>query len=179
MLQATQNYILCEIEKKFCDERGSIVIDTTWDPAEYATLIGFVVSSPIKTISDTRKITGSVKEGDKIFFSYSVVFDYVEQPGDDTPVYKNLLLFEGREYWKVHAAEVFCVINEGQVKMVTDNVLLEPVDDETGVIKGMPETNLSCNVGDIVCFEPQFVQKYNIFGLEHYIIPARRVIAKV
>lgn len=177
MIQASENYILVEIEKKYQDENGGILIDTTWTPEEYTTLEGTVVMPPVRVKSDRyRKIIGTVEKGDKIFFSYGVIFAYKTQPDDDTPVYKNLIVYEGKQYWKVDMGEVFCVNGE---RMVTENFLIEPIDEETGIIKAMPNVNLSCNVRDVVCFEPQFVQKYNIFGKEHYIIPSRRVLAKV
>lgn len=179
MLQAAKNYILCEIKKKFQDENGGLFIDTTWTPEEYSTLEGIVISPPVRTEGDFhRKITGEVEKGDKIFFSYSVIFEKSLQPEDDTPVYKNLVLFEGKEYWKVDMGEVFCVMGD-KVRMVTENLLIEPIDDESGTVIGMPEINLSCNVRDVVCFEPRFVQRYNILGKEHYILPSRRIIAKV
>ena len=200
MIQAPQNYILAEIEKKFQDKEGNLFIDTTWHPEEFTTLEGTVVSAPVRTESDNyRKLTGSVKNGDKIFFSYGVIFDYKLQPDEDTPVYKNLVMYKGKEYWKVEIGEVFCKVNpDGSLEMVTDNILLEPViknksrtglegfeiieqpEENTGIVKAMPSNiNLSCNVRDVVCFEPRFVQKYNIFGKEHFIIPSRRVLAKV
>lgn len=179
MLQAAQNYILCEIEKKFQDENGGLFIDTTWTPEEYSTLEGIVVSPPVRTESDRlRKITGTVNKGDKIFFSYSIIFEKLLQLEEDTPVYKNLVLYEGKEYWKVDMRDVFCVLGD-KIRMVTENVLIEPIDDESGTVIGMPEINLSCNVRDVVCFEPRFVQRYNILGKEHYILPSRRIIAKV
>lgn len=179
MIKAAQNYILCEIEKKFQDQNGGLFIDTTWQPEEYSTLEGIVVSAPVRIVSDRhRKVTGEVKEGDKIFFSYSVIFEKLLQPDEDTPVYKNLVLYEGKEYWKVDMGEVFCVISD-EIKMVTENVLIEPIDDESGTVIGMPNINLSCNVRDVVCFEPKYVQRYNILGKEHYILPSRRIIAKV
>lgn len=182
MIYAAQNYVLTSIEKKFQDQQGNIFIDTTWTPEEYTTLEGIVVSAPVRTKSDShRKITGTVKHGDNIFFSYSIIFDYASQPDKDTPVYKNLVLYQGNEYWKVDMGEIFCKVNaDGSLEMVTENILLEPKTEDTGIIKAMPNNiNLSCNVRDEVCFEPRFVQKYNIFGGEHYIIPARRVLAKV
>lgn len=182
MLQASINYVLVEIEKKFQDQQGLIFIDTTWTPEEYATLEGVVVSAPVRTQSDLhRTITGSVKQGDKTFFSYSVIFDYKLQPEDDTPVYKNLIIYEGKEYWKVDMGEIFCTVDkDGKLNMVTDNILLDPIEEDLGRVEAMPDNiNLSCNVRDVVCFEPRYVQKYNIFGKEHYVIPSRRVLAKV
>jgi co-chaperonin GroES (HSP10) len=197
MIQAAQNFILAEIEKKFQDQEGNLFVDTTWHPEEYATLEGIVISAPSRTESDNyRKVVGSVKNGDRIFFSYGVIFDYKLQPDNDTPIYKNLIIHEGKEYWKVEIGEVFCKVNtDGSLEMVTDNILLEPVAPEkteiegleiiqnkesnSGIVKAMPKNiNLSCNVRDEVCFEPRFVQKYNIFGKEHFIIPSRRIIAK-
>lgn len=179
MLQAPENYVLVEIEKKFQDDNGGIFIDTTWTPEEYTTLEGIVVMPPVRVKDDLyRKITGTVKKGDKIFFSYGIIFAYKTQPDEDTPVYKNLIIYEGKEYWKVEMGEIFCIQGE-DLRMVTENILIDPIDEETGIVKAMPNINLSCNVRDVVCFEPRFVQKYNILGKEHYIIPSRRVLAKV
>lgn len=187
LIQATQKYILVEIEKKFQDKDGQLHIDTTWHPEDFATLEGTVASSPVL----------SVRPGDKIFFSYGVVFDYKLQPDEATPIYKNLIIFGGKEYWRVEQDEIFCkVLPNGLPEMVTDHVLIDPIAPEgievegldvferkesfLGIVKAMPKNiNLSCNVRDVVCFEPRFVQKYNIFGKEHFIIPSRRVIAKV
>ena len=97
MIQSPENYVLCEIDKKFQDDAGGIFIDHTWHPEEHATLEGVVISAPVRTISDGyRKLVGTVKNGDKIFFSYGVIFNYILQPEDDTAVYKNLVLFQGK-----------------------------------------------------------------------------------
>lgn len=196
MIQATKNFILVEIEKKFQDKEGVLVVDTTWRPEEFATLEGVVVSAPVMFESDQRKVVTHVKRGDKLFFSYSVIFDYECQKEDENPVYKNLIRYDGREYWKVEAGEVFCKVgSDGSLCMVTDNILLEPIHGEkvsipglviiqdkepnSGVVKAMPVGGrLSCSISDTVFFESRFAQKYNIFGKEHYIIPMRRVLAK-
>jgi len=179
MIQAAENYVLTAIEKKHQDIVNGLFIDTTWEPEEHVTLEGIVISPPARVKSDYhRTITGNVKEGDKIFFSYSIVFDKALQPKEDTPVYKNMVLYEGEEYWKVEMGEIFCVISGGAYKMVTSNVLIEPIDEESGTVIGMPNIKLSCNMRDVVCFEPKFVQKYKILGKEHYILPSRRIIAK-
>ena len=180
MIQAPENYILCEIDKKFQDQEGNILIDPTWFPEEHATLEGNVVSAPIRTGSDGyRKIIGSVDIGDKIFFSYSVVFNYKLQPEDDTPVYSNLIIFEGKEYWKVNIDEIFFKSTNGKVKMITDNILVDPLSEHNGVIVEVPEMLLNYKKGDTVFFEAEFVQSYKFFGQPYFIIPCRRVIAKL
>lgn len=196
MIQAPENYVLVEIEKKFQDEDGGILIDPTWNPEEYATLEGVVISAPVRTSSDNcRTVTGDVKNGDKVFFSYGVVFDYKEQPNNENPVYKNLVIYEGKEYWKVDMGEIFCKVTDKGVEMVTENVLIEPwhpvtsmdfkgihiqqvYKKETGIVRGI-NSNINCEIGDKICFEERFVQEYNVFGKIHYIIPLRRVIAKI
>jgi len=185
MIQAPLNNALVEIEKKFQDKDGGIYVDPTWHPEDFATLEGVVVSAPVRTQSDNgRTVKGTIKNGDKVFFSYGVIFEYESQPDEDTPVYKNLVLYEGKEYWKVNVGEIFCTVTDEGIKMVTDNVLIEPwqeeaitdnffipqvIKNETGIIKAIPDnTNLSCVVGDKIAFESKFVQQYNIFGKIHY-----------
>ncbi len=201
ILRCTENYLLVEIEKKFTDKQGGLFIDPTWTPEEYTTLNGRVYSTPLRVApDDDRPIVGSVSDGDDIWFSYSVIFDYDLQPEFENPVYKNLVIHEGRELWMVHLGEVFCSVNEsGEIDMVTDNILLtpadssapiemgglvllgKPVDDHNkAMVKAKPsKLRLSCNMGDIVCIEPKYIQKYNILGAEHYIVRSRRVLAKM
>ena len=179
MIHAPENYILCEIEKKFQDIDGNILIDPTWFPEEHATLEGKVVSIPIRTNSDGyRKIIGSVEIGNKIFFSYAVIFNYKLQPEDDTPIYKNLIIYEGKEYWKVNIDEIFFKSINGKVIMITDNVLVNPISEESGVVVSVPYMPINYKVGDNIIFEAAFVQPYKFFGQTYFIIPCRRVIAK-
>jgi len=189
MLKSVENYALVEIEKKFQDETGGIAVDYTWHPEEHATLEGTVITAPLRTASDDyRTILGTVKEGDKIFFSYGVIFQYDQQPDEDTPIYSNLIIHEGKEYWRVEMGEIFCTVRDGVVQMVTDNILLEPVGEKTmydqdarelGIVVGMPPRKLSCEKGDTIAFESRFAQEYSFFDKIHYIIPARRVVAKI
>ncbi len=179
MIYAPDNYILCEIDKKFQDKEGSILIDTTWFPEEHATLEGVVVSIPVRTGSDGyRKIVGSVNIGDKIFFSYAVIFKYKLQREDDTPVYSNLIIYEGKEYWKVNIDEIFFKSVEGKVEMITDNILLEPVSEYSGKVIAIPDMPLSYKVNDVLLFEPSFAQVYKFFDKTYFIIPCRRAVAK-
>lgn len=179
MIQAPENYILCEIDKKFQDKEGSILIDTTWFPEEHATLEGIVVSVPIRTGSDGyRKIISSVDIGDKIFFSYAVVFNYKLQPEDDTPIYSNLIIYEGKEYWKVNIDEIFFKSVNGKVKMITDNILVDPLSEHSGIVVETPDMPISYKIGDTIIFEAEFVQSYKFFGQTYFIIPCRRAVAK-
>jgi len=188
MVKAIVNNCLVIIQKRFQDYFAGIKIDTTWRPEEFATLEGVVHSAPFRIEYDrNRNITGLVKPGDKIVFSYGVIYDFTKQPENDTPVYRNLITHEGQEYWKVDIGEIFCKISgSGKIEMITDNVLLEPYadpatgkkTDNMGVVKAKPQNIKSIHMGDVVCFEDRFIQRYNIFGSEHLIIPSRRILAK-
>lgn len=191
-LRAVLNCCLVKIEKRYQDQDGNITIDPTWRPEEYATLEGTVVSVPLKIDGE---VTGSLRQGDKIVFSYCVVYDFKEQPDNATPIYKNLVIINGEEYWIVDVEEIFFKLTD-KIEMVTDNCLIEPFEfkagdtisnglliknnriENKGIIKGLPAYYRNARVGDTVFFEPRFVQKYNILGKEHFIIPIRRMLAK-
>lgn len=194
-----ENYALVEIEQKFQDENGSVKIDPTWTPEEYVTLQGKVYSAPERVRSDRhRTIIGTVAPGDDIWFSYGVIFDYAQQEEHANPVYKNLISYQGREFWKVEMGEIFCKIVDNQPVMITDNILLDyalhvedpkvsdfyigapKVREDVLRIVAMPQkSNLSCQVGDLVSVEPKYIQHYSILGRNLLVLPSRRILAKV
>lgn len=194
MLRCAENYLLVKIDKRFRDEDGGISLDPTWTPEEYVTQSGIVYSVPLRYVEDdSRPTCGDVKPGDKIWFSYSILFDYEFQPEFGNPVYKNLIEVGGEEYWKVHRGEVFCKDENGKIEMLTKNVLLKPIKStekvpfeiqyenlkSLGEVVSVPENSLSCNMRDVVCVEEKYIQKYNIMGGEHYIVPVRKVLATI
>ena len=63
--------------------------------------------------------------------------------------------------------------------MITDNILVDPLSEHNGVIVEVPEMLLNYKKGDTVFFEAEFVQSYKFFGQPYFIIPCRRVIAKL
>jgi hypothetical protein len=196
-----ENFLLVQIERKFQDKDGNLHIDPTWQPEEYVTLHGVVHSIPNKIIEDPdRPVMGSVKEGDHVWFSYSPIYEYETQPDDETPIYKNLVMYNGEEYWKVHIGEVFCTVDkDGKIDMITDNALLTPVKrgmaemqygglmlnlpatvENKGKVKAVPsKSDLGYLVGEVVCIEPKYIQKYSILGDWYYIVRTRRLLAKV
>ena len=199
MIKYALNNCLVKIKRRFQDSTGKIKIDTSWHPEEYATMEGIVYSAPLKVQqNESRRVMKMVKEGDRVFFSYSVVFGYTLQAENQSPVYKNLVVINGEEYWKVDMCDLFFNITENdEIEMVTDHVLLsmfpvehsvkntsgllinQKVPEHLGIVKALPNNkNLSVRVGDTVCFEPRFVQKYNILGQEHMIIQTHRLLAK-
>jgi co-chaperonin GroES (HSP10) len=200
MLQYTVDKIIVEIEQKYQDKQNGLQIDVSYAPEEYATLKGTVVSVPLRVDKAYWKgdIEQLAKIGDEVWFSYGIIYDYKTYKDRETPVYKNLLLHEGKEYWKVDYSEVFCIKRDGQILMPTQHVILAPVKDDRelitpsgislvkehldyqdrGEIVALPKTDISVKVGDIVPLERQYMQHYILFGKKHYIVPTRRIIAK-
>lgn len=199
IITSPENIVLVEIEKRFQDKTGNIVIDPTWHPEDHATMEGIVYSAPHRLLSDNhRTIVGTVKRGDKIVFSYSVIFAKALQNDNENPVYKNLIIHQGKELWKAHAGEIFCKIVDGEIIMLTDNVLTEPMvieeskqtsrlildkpkqREDIARIIGLPENKeLSYTMRDLVSFESKYVQKYQIQGRQMFLIPSRRILAKI
>lgn len=298
MIRYALNYCLVKINKRFQDSHGNIKIDPSWHPEEHATMEGVVYSAPLVVENNlARRTVMEVKDGDRVFFSYTVVFGYDMQPDGQTPVYKNLVLHNGEEYWKVDVGDMFFRWTaKGGIEMITEHVLMmfhkEPFEkkiiygnllqvqdkgnsteqsllqgvsqrknegvekntqtdgggqnegqrkelreyipaqgednekelsrvrqpeignasrglletdrsnlamsglpheeaqsggivvrnrklENIGIVIAIPQNiNLSVHVGDMVCFEPRFVQKYNILGQEHMIIQTHRLLAK-
>lgn len=198
-LKCPLNTILVTIEKKYQDTEKGLLIDTTFSPEEYATLKGVVHSVPDKLGDEywREKTNMIIREGDEIWFSYGVIYQYERYEEGETPTYKNLVCYNGEEYWKVDYSEVFCVVREGKIIVPNQYVILEPIKNEKelfsksglslsdnvtfqdrATIKAMPEIEVSCEVGDVIPVETKFVQQYQMLGGLHYIIPARRLIAK-
>lgn len=185
-------YALVETEKRFRDSDGGVFVDTTWHPELYAMAEGIVVSAPEIVKDDPyRRVTQNVIRGDKVFFSYAVIFDYVRQPDGDSPEYRNMVLQGGREYWRVPLNEIFARKDEiGLWSMVADMIMVEPEKEEysgliltrhtkeSGRVKALPNENCDFSIGDIVFFEERYVQEYKIEGKDVFLIPTRRIIAK-
>ena len=200
MLKAPANKILVQIEKKYQDKIGDLFIDTTYEPEEYATLCGKVVSVPDYIDNDPfrSKINPIVKPGDEVWFSYGIVFDYKVRREGETPEYKNLIVYEGEEYWQVDYGEVFCVRRGGKILIPTQHIILKPVqaerrqtagglmfvsnsvvDHEVAEVVALPDNVKGVVPGDKIPVEDEFKQRYILFGEQHYIIPVRRLIAKL
>lgn len=117
----------------------------------------------------------------------------------DKYVFNNLMTIEEKEYWKVDYTEIFAKkTKSGNIIALGDRVICEPIDiplhnqleemyglvvpansiqarfqDRARVISGCK--SLGLNKGDIIGFNPDFLEKYKMWGKEYYIIKQRRV----
>lgn len=130
-------YLLVEMDQDLYDgyriEGGlKIYVNNTWEPGEFSMIEATVVGVPGRHGygPEGNGFRIDMQPGDRVIMSYAVVFDYIEQPDQDTPRYKNLIQFEGRKYWKCALGHVFAYIRDGVTHMVNGWVMADPAYDE-------------------------------------------------
>lgn len=204
------NTVLVKLNKKFYDtiqyESGVVLYkDTTYHPEESAMLEAEVYATPMSMIkrADYEGMRIDVRPGDKILVRYDVVFSYKNQPDRDTPVYKNVLLFRGDEYWKVDMQQIFGKKRGYDYEMLNGYVYCEPVqellpdhqwlarplhfqtrmrNDRMRVkyiglsLEHLPE--LSVLPGDIIYVHTGLAQRYEINGKPFFIVKQSHILGK-
>lgn len=204
MLTSPLNNLIVKVEQKFQDKVGDIFTDVTFHPEEHVTLIGKVISLP-RSIMKRRDYNGYTTEGisvgDYILMRYDVVFNYLNQPEHDTPIYRHMLFFRGVEYFKCDIIKVFGVIRKDGVDMINGYVMLEPDIEppqrivipkhmrhaqatETATITniGRPLEHLksiNAKVGDKVCFNPKMAQRYRLDRTNFIILKQSQVLGVI
>lgn len=215
-LHCPVKYFLVSLEKKLYDSvtfssGQKLYIDPNWHPEEFSMMEATVVSAP-DTIGKWRQTklgwllddsqkdlsTAGIIPGDKVLIRYDVVFNYIDQPDNDTPVYKNLLLYEGKEYWKCSVGQVFAYIREGVIHMINGWVMCDIIQEERQLSSSLfviPDNHKivahkdrmrirhvglanGLSVGDTIFVDPQYVQTYKINLDEFCIVRQSRIIAK-
>jgi hypothetical protein len=201
MFVAPLNTVYATLEKKFYDtitfDSGvQLYRDTSFHPEEYTMLQATVISVPkaIMKRPDYAGMSIDLRPGDTILIRYDVVYSYVKQPDRDTPIYKNVLLYKGNEYWKVDLQKIFGVIRDNRIDMINGYVCCDPLAedqgdygvlirpehyrmterDDTMRIKyiGKPlgdQPMLSVQEGDVIHCLPGVAQRYEI-NLQHFYI---------
>lgn len=206
-------YLIVTIEKKLYDtvtfkSGQTLFIDPSWHPEEFAMMEATVVGVPGRTGYSKEEFstwaykgfTIDMQPGDKILMNYNTVVAYKDQPDRDTPIYKNLFLFEGREYWKCALGNIFAYIREGVTHMVhgwvMGDILEEPapkssliiIPDNIATVRHKEkmrirhigpnlshEPKLKAKAGDNVYIDPRYVQEYHINEDAFYIVRQSRI----
>lgn len=117
----------------------------------------------------------------------------------DRYTFNNLIDVQGQELWKVPYSEIFAKKQKnGTIVGIGDRVLCQPLDiplhrqvkemyglaipegsiqarwqDRATVVSNCKKLGLS--KGDIIGFQPQFVEKYRLWDKEYYLVKHRRV----
>jgi len=207
---APLNTVYATLDRKFYDtveftSGVTLFKDTGFHPEESTMLEATVVSVPkaIMQRPDYNGMTLPIKTGDRILIRYDVVYSYKHQPERDTPVYKNVLLYGGVEYWKVDIQKIFGVIVDGGIRMLNGYAYCEAVPEERadyGLLVrpehlrreerrdklrikyiGEPligQPSLFLSPGDIVYTAPGMAQSYEINVQKFFIIKQSHIVAK-
>lgn len=129
-----QNNIIVKLEKKFeemirCDNGVLLYKDVTFHPEEHVVLEAQVVSVPRSIIrrADYEAYTELPAIGDTVLIRYDVVFDYLDQPDNANPIYRNCIDLDGEEYWKVDVMQLFAVKQPKSYRMLNGHVMCDTI----------------------------------------------------
>lgn len=205
------NKLIVSLEKKLYDSRTfesgqTIYFDPSWQPEEYAMLKARVISVPPGVINrqDYKGYSICVEPGDEILIRYDVVFAYVDQPNQDSPVYKNLLFVHNEqlqrydEMWLCDILQVFAIIRDGQYIMINSFVMLDLITDKRAdftsriirpdnynniimknkaVVRAVSRAS-HLSVGATVYINPQTVMQYQLNLEKFYIIKEQYILGR-
>lgn len=183
-------------------KRSAIQNGASVDPADVVNIVGEVISVP-KYISPTNDYKGfsikDIKVGDTAIFSYKVIYDIIIKQEGEEPIYRNSIVYEGKEYFACDIRNLFGVIREGEIIMVNGFVMLEDFEESKIILPaslskqknaasskilyiGSNRTNLSritAQEGDTVFFNSKQAQRYQINDKKFIILQQDRILGKV
>jgi co-chaperonin GroES (HSP10) len=181
---------IVDIEKPYMDEAPTesgikLYRDTTFHPENYAQTHGVVTSLPLKNDLDVQK-------GDQIYFSYQVVEDKIQRDRD-TDVHKNLIFYKGQKSWLVDTTLIYFRVRNDQIGMLNKYALVDLMEEEQTSslivpdylkkvkLLGQARVIASANIraGEVILFDKRFIETYEIFGREYYILHEERILAKL
>ena len=139
MIQAPYNKVIVHPKTKYVShisdimKRASIQNGASVDPVDVVNIVGEIVSLP-QGISDTRDYIGFTTEdlqiGDIAIFSYKVIYDLIIKQEHGEPVFRNLIKFNGREYFSCDIRNLYGVIRGEDIIMVNGFVMLEEFEKD-------------------------------------------------
>lgn len=208
MIQAITNNVIVQPKTKYVKhisdiaKRAALQNDSSINPADCVQIIGEVISLP-KNISPFALYKGfstkDIRVGDTAIFSYRVIFDMVEVPHGQDPIYKNILPYENKEYFLADIKHIFGVIRDRQIIMVNGWVMLTEIEQSKIIIPhgakkavqaahsniihiGHSRTHLpgiKAIEGDEVFFKANHAQHYEINGKKFLILPQEKIFGRV
>ncbi len=119
----------------------------------------------------------------------------------DDVTYNNLIEYGGKSYWKANYDQIFAKKEDGHIVSISDRVICFPIDievpEEERVINGIHVPDMLINArlqdkarvlsggkkmglkkDDVIQFNPKYLEKYDLWGKEYYVIKETRVEAK-
>lgn len=207
MIQVAENKVVVIVETKYISNFSKIMkLSAIQDNSsvhleDLVNITGTVVSIP-RTISNDRThkgyTTNDIKVGDRCIFSFHIIYDFYQRVHMGEPVYKNLITYQGVEYWTADITKIFAVIRDNKVIMINgyvmatpfieDKIFLSPANKKVKKTKssevmhiGNPKENiprLSAKTGDTIYYNPQIAQKYQINNKPFIILQQHQVYGR-
>jgi hypothetical protein len=212
------NYLVVGLKNAYQDEIEfdsgvKLFVDTSYRPEWNTTCLGKVLSIPDKISKrypsgevrpEYKGMTIEAKENDDVIFSYMVIEDKEQRPGN-TDVHRNQFYHDGKYYWKVDVQLILGYIREGKLVAAQGHIFLKDVEkkaeekagslylpemSKTGrvgnraevVSVGNPYTHLnklSAGEGQEIIYDDRYAQRYSIPQFGDIIICDQRYIAAV
>jgi co-chaperonin GroES (HSP10) len=133
MIQSPSNKIIVFPKTKYTKnitdlmKRSAIQNGATVDPTDVVNIVGEIISIPAH-ISQTPDYAGfttdNLQVGDIAIFSFKVIYDLIIKQENGEPVYRNLLTYNGKEYFACDIRNLFGVIRGEEIIMVNGYVML-------------------------------------------------------
>lgn len=207
MIQAPVNKVIVHPKTKYIRhisdlmKRSSIQNGASVDPADVVNIIGEIVSIP-QQITDTPDYQGySIEElqiGDIAIFSFKVIYDLIIKQENGEPIYRNLIKYNGEEYFSCDIRNLFGVIRGEEIIMINGYVMLEDFEkDKIIMAQSLKKQKRakSCHImhigknrqhlpdiqaknGDLVYFNADKAQHYEINGKKFIILQQDKILGK-
>lgn len=207
MFQPTENKVLVKVGNKHIQSISNILRlsaiqnNTSIDPADYVSITGDVIALPkrIFGIGYEGFSTDNIYEGDVAIFSYQVIYDILYKAATDKFEYRNMVTYEGEEYFLADIRNIFGVIRGGDIYMVNGYVMLTEYPKGIIVLQqsskkvkgtthstvmhiGNPKTDeipIDVVSGDEVLFSPTKPQHYKIGDKPFIILRQNQILGRI
>ena len=207
MIQAPANKVIVHPKTKYIQhisdlmKRSSIQNGATVDPSDIVNIVGEIVSLPMQ-ISETKDYEGYSTEnlqiGDMAIFSFKVIYDLIIKQEHGEPVYKNLVKYDGKEFFLCDIRNLFGVIRGEDIIMVNGYVMATEFEQDKIIISQTIKTakktkssqvmhignnrhnlrKIGANQGDTIFFDGSKVQHYEINKKKFIILQQEKILGR-
>lgn len=180
-------------------KRSAIQNGSTVDPIDVVNIVGEVVSLPkvvTKRLGLENFSLEGIDIGDNIIVSHKVIYDMVMKADTPEPVYKNMITYNGEEYFVCDISLVYGVIKNDDIIMLNGFVMLRPFQEAKiilaaaskktkGTVKcqvmyiGNPKKSIKpidAKQGDWAYFNPMVGLKYQINNKPFVIVSQHHIL---
>ena len=207
MIQAPTNKVIVHPKTRYIRhisdlmKRSSIQNGASVDPADVVNIVGEIVSIPQQITNDIQYegySTDDLQIGDIAIFSFKVIYDLVIKQENGEPIYRNLVNYNGKEYFSCDIRNLFGVIRGEEIIMVNGYVMLEEFElDKIIIAQTIKKTkraksshimhignnrqhlpNIRAKKGELAYFNSDKVQHYEINGKKFVILQQDKILGK-